>query len=122
MQRENLCLVRTTDETVLLTRLRLATTFWSRLQGLQFRPQLEPECGLLLSPCSSLHTCLMRFPIDVVMLDRCGVVLGVRRDLRPWRVLICEKRTQSVIETATGVLELLQGETLAVRPQIDRQG
>jgi uncharacterized protein len=42
--------------------------------------------GLLLKPCGSVHMLFMRFPIDVVFLDRELSVVGVAPDLRPWRM------------------------------------
>ncbi len=108
-------LIRSDDQAVLLPRLELATTFWTRFLGLQFRRELARDSGLLLRPCSSLHTCFMRFPIDVVMLDASNVVLAVRRDLRPWRVLICAPGTNGVLETARDVLDVHPGDELLIR-------
>lgn len=110
--RKRFQLVRSSDKAVLLPRLEMATSFVSRLLGLQFRSKLDPGHGLLLRPCSSLHTCFIRFPIDVVMLDRQGMVLGVRRRLRPWRVLLCVSGTYQVIETAVGAIDVESGEVL----------
>jgi len=61
---------------------------WSRFKGLQFRKYLPPGCGLLLVPCPSVHTFFLRFPIDVLLLDRAGQVLAVRRAVRPWRLVL----------------------------------
>lgn len=110
-------LIRSDDQAVLLSRLELATTFWTRFLGLQFRRELARDSGLLLRPCSSLHTCFMRFPIDVVMLDASGVVLTVRRDLRPWRVLVCVPGTHAVIETAANACEVQAGDKLLITPR-----
>jgi uncharacterized protein len=58
---------------------------FGRLKGLLGRRSLPPGEGLLLRPASSVHTFFMRFPIDVVFLDRDLRVLSIARDLRPWR-------------------------------------
>jgi uncharacterized protein len=108
-------LIRINDRQVLLTKLVLARTFRARLVGLQFRSELPLDTGLLLEPCKSLHTCFMRFPIDVIMLDRNYVVLGVRREIRPWRALICVPGTHAVVETAQNTVSVSLGERLAVR-------
>jgi uncharacterized protein len=97
----------------------MANSFVSRFLGLQFRSKLEPGHGMLLRPCSSLHTCFMRFPIDVVMLDRQGMVLGVRRHMRPWRVLLCVSGTYQVIETAVGATDVESGQVLEFLPDPD---
>lgn len=106
-------LIRMADHVVMLAELELATTFWRRFKGLQLRRQLPAEAGLLLAPCSSLHTCFMRFAIDVIMLDRGGTVLQVRRGVRPWRVVLCSSDTRAVIETAPFVLDVQVGDRLA---------
>jgi uncharacterized membrane protein (UPF0127 family) len=40
----------------------------------------------------------MRFPIDVVYLDRAGKVVHVEHDLRPWRFSPVRMRANSVLE------------------------
>jgi uncharacterized protein len=87
---------------VVVEDLEVADGFWSRLWGLQFRAALPPAAGLLLTPCASLHTFWMRFAIDVVMLDRGGVALAVRRGVRPWRVVLAARGTHSVLEVPCG--------------------
>jgi uncharacterized protein len=55
------------------------------MRGLLGRSGLERGEGLLLKPCGSVHTLFMRFPIDVVFLDRELSVLAVREAVPPWR-------------------------------------
>jgi uncharacterized protein len=55
------------------------------MRGLLGRSGLEQKEGLLLKPCGSVHTLFMRFPIDVVFLDRELSVLAVRPAVPPWR-------------------------------------
>ena len=58
---------------------------WSRMRGLLGRKSLASGEGLLLRPAGSVHTFFMRFPIDVVFLDRELEVVGVAPELRAWR-------------------------------------
>lgn len=89
---------------VLVPRLEQATTFWQRLRGLMFRPALKPDEGLWIVPCRSIHTHWMRQSIDVVLMDRDGVVLSVHPNVRPWRMVHGTKDTHAVLETASGHL------------------
>ncbi len=89
---------------VLVPRLERATTFWQRLRGLMFRRPLQPGEGLLIEPCRSIHTHWMRAAIDVVLLDRDGVVLSVHPNVRPWRMIHGTKDTHAILETAGGHL------------------
>ena len=61
----------------------------------------------MLRPASAVHTYFMRFPIDVVFLDRALVVLGIADELDPWRA--ASRRG------AKAVLELPAGESCAAR-------
>ena len=58
-------------------RVRVAASFAARARGLLFAPPLAPDEALLIAPCSSIHTFAMRYPIDVVFLDRCARIVRV---------------------------------------------
>jgi uncharacterized membrane protein (UPF0127 family) len=68
-----------------LVHAQLADSIWTRGRGLLGRRGLAPQEGLLIRPCSSVHTWFMRFAIDVVYLDADGCVTKVVPDLKPWR-------------------------------------
>lgn len=61
---------------------------WERLRGLLGRAPLHADEGLLISPCGSIHTLFMAYPIDVVYLARDLTVLRVIPALHPWRCSI----------------------------------
>lgn len=108
-------LVRQSDGAVVIKELVVADSFWMRLRGLQFRKPLSRDEAWMLAPCSSIHTCFMSFPIDVIMLDREGMVIDIRHHLKPWRLYVCARGTRTVVETATGAVELSIGDSLQVR-------
>jgi uncharacterized membrane protein (UPF0127 family) len=87
---------------VLLPRVEIADGFWSRLRGLQFRGSLPPGTGVLLVPCSSIHTFFVRFRIDLLMLDAEMRVVGRRCNVAPWRVIFAPRGTRAVLETSAG--------------------
>lgn len=68
--------------------VRLADGIWSRFWGLMGRKALLEGRALLLRPSSSIHTAFMRFPIDVVFLDRSLRVVKVVPGLKPFRATI----------------------------------
>ena len=90
------------DGRVVCERCLVATTPWARMRGLLGRDELPRGEGILLRPAGSVHTFFMRFPIDVVFLDRENRVVDVERELVPWRTA---KR-----RGAKAVLELSAGE------------
>ncbi|MFQ6111685.1 MAG: DUF192 domain-containing protein [Nitrospinota bacterium] len=82
-----------------------AGTFFERLRGLLGRSGLATGEALLLDPCRAVHTAGMRFPIDILFLDRSGRVVGVAQRVPPNRVLVAAGRTRRVLELPAGVIE-----------------
>ncbi len=82
-------------------RCELAANPFRRLKGLLGRRRLEADEGLLLRPASSVHTWFMRFPIDLVFLDRELRVVRVAEDVRPWRMAYA-RRSRLVLELGAG--------------------
>ena len=74
---------------------------WRRLRGLMFASSLDAGHGLLIRPCSSVHTSFMRFPIDVVFCTRDLEVLSVAAAVRPWRMR-GQRGAKVVVELAAG--------------------
>jgi len=83
-QREQAALLHTRSG-VHAVQLEVAAGFWRRFRGLMLRRQLPAGHGLLLTACSSVHTCFMRFALDLVYLDRQGKVLRCVQNVKPWR-------------------------------------
>src|SRR5690606_33201933 len=76
----------------------------SRRTGLLGRDGIEAHAALILAPCNAVHTCFMRFRIDVAFVDKAGVVLSIKRNLVPWRIA-ARLNAHAVIEMAAGALE-----------------
>jgi uncharacterized membrane protein (UPF0127 family) len=93
--------LRREDGTVVCERCTLADSPVTRLRGLLGRDGLEQGEGLLLRPASSIHTFFMRFPIDVVFLDRALVVLGIQDTIDPWRAA-SQRGAKAVLELPAG--------------------
>ena len=100
MGRHANAVVRSDGEPV-CERCSVAETPLTRLKGLLGSRQLASDEGLLIRPTSAIHTSFMRFPIDVVFLDRDFVVVGLAPDLRPWRVA-GRRGASAVLELAAG--------------------
>ena len=91
----------TRDGDPVCPRCVVARTPLRRMKGLLGRRGLGEDEGLLLQPASSIHTLFMRFPIDVVFLDRELRVLRVAEGVRPWR-FAAARGARAVLELPAG--------------------
>ena len=71
---------------VVCERCEVPKSSFARARGLLGRTGLERGSGMLIDAAPSVHMFFMRFPIDVVFLDRDWKVVRVVHGLRPWRV------------------------------------
>lgn len=81
--------------------IRRAERWFDRLRGLLGAPPPTPGHALLITPCASVHTAFMRYPIDVVFVDRHGHILKLVEALPPWRAAACW-RARHTLELAAG--------------------
>ncbi|WP_442903759.1 DUF192 domain-containing protein [Gilvimarinus sp. 1_MG-2023] len=95
------------------TRLQLAHSYWLRLRGLLGREAPRAQYAIEIKPCSSVHTFFMGYTIDVVFLNRQGVVVKLVPRLKPWRVSGCL--------TAAYVIEFSAGGAQALNLQVGDQ-
>lgn len=95
----------TTRGTELCTQAVHATSFLHRLRGLMFQHELPSGAGLLLEPEWSIHTFFMRFPIDVLFLDRSYTVLAAHSAVAPNRLGPMHRGAHAVLELPAGTIE-----------------
>jgi uncharacterized protein len=86
-------------------RIAVANGSWTRLRGLLGRPEPREGEGLLIIPCRGVHMFGMRYPLDVILLDREGRVVAVYPDLRPWRKTRIHRDAHMALELPSGALE-----------------
>lgn len=99
--------INRTRQTVLCERLETASTIGAQSRGLLGRSGLEPRSGMLfvcgqLTPFMWMHMFFMRFPIDIVFLDRHDRVLRINYNLKPWRVSSLVVRARKALELEAG--------------------
>jgi hypothetical protein len=92
-----------TRDTVLATRMELADSGSKRNKGLLGREGLAPGEGLWIVPCEAVHTFAMRFPIDLVYIDRNNRIKKVRSAVPAWRLSACLS-AHSVLELPSGTI------------------
>lgn len=67
----------------------VANTFLERLQGLMGKKSLPVNRGLMLVHCNAIHMCFMRFPLDIVYIDKEYCIVKMVQNLRPWHLSWC---------------------------------
>lgn len=111
------------DGRVLCQRCTLADNPLTRARGLMGRSGLASDEGMFLAT-RAIHTWFMRFPIDVLFLDRENRIVDIAHSLQPWHVAL-RRKARSVIELPAGAceaLELRPGTQLALRPPSSKAG
>ncbi len=78
----------------------------ARMRGLLGRDGLGPGEGMLINPAPSVMTFFMRFPIDVVFIDKAQTIVKVVHSLGPWKTAGAKK--------AAAALELPAGTAAAL--------
>jgi len=91
-------------ETILAREVHWALTPRERTRGLLDWEELREGQGLVISPCNSIHMFGMRFPIDVLFVDKNRCVLRAIEGIKPWRMTRIYLRARHVIELAEGTI------------------
>jgi hypothetical protein len=93
-----------TRDTILADAADLADTSAKRRTGLLKHERLNPGEGLWIVPCESVHTFFMKFPIDLVYLDKQRKVRKIRHRVPAWRLSVCLS-AHSILELPAGTLD-----------------
>ena len=88
-------------DTLVADRADIADTSAKRRTGLLKHTGLEPGEGLWIAPCEAVHTIGMKFPIDVLFLDKKKRVLKIKPAMPRWRMAV-SLFAHSVLELPSG--------------------
>jgi len=99
-------LYRQDNHIPLLTDVMHTTSLLERMRGLLGRRPLLENQGLLLRPCSAVHTFGMRYPLDLLFLDREWRITKMVDSLNPYR-MAWSFGASMVIEMRSGTLNQL---------------
>jgi uncharacterized membrane protein (UPF0127 family) len=96
----------TGDGTLVCAHCEVAERTIARMRGLLGRDGLGPGEGMLINAAPSVMTFFMRFPIDVVFIDRAQTIVKIVHNLGPWKTAAARK--------AVAALELPAGTAAAL--------
>ena len=87
--------------------IAITQTFKERNRGLLALPKIRVDQGLLISPCRSVHTFAMQYPLDLVYLSKQLKVVKLVENLQPNRMSYA-LAGHSTLELCAGTIERLQ--------------
>jgi hypothetical protein len=78
----------------------VADNFWTRFKGLMGKKSetIEQMGGLLIKPCSQIHTFFMKCAIDVIYLDRDNRIIKIEEAIPPGKCCKLVKGSKSLVE------------------------
>lgn len=94
-----------TRNTLLGSRVELASTFWRRLRGYIGRQEPRAGEGILILRCDAVHTFWMSFDLDVLFLDQKGRVLELLPSMKPWKRSKKVTGAEYVLEVPAGTID-----------------
>ncbi|MBP2626284.1 MAG: hypothetical protein H6Q68_995 [Firmicutes bacterium] len=100
-----MCIKNRTKGTVVAEHVYSADTFWQRLKGLLGTSSLPIGHGLIIAPCSSVHTIGMNYPIDVLFVDGNHCIIKIVENMLPGKVSMASG-SKYVVELPTGTARL----------------
>jgi len=108
----NVRLVNERTRSTVASIVELAVSRGERRRGLLGRHGLDASAALMLAPCAAVHTAFMRFPLDVVFVDRTGRVQKIVCGLGPWRISASLGAYAAIELAAGGPRDLMPGDRL----------
>lgn len=63
---------------------RVASGEFERMKGLMGKKNID--FGLLFNHCNNIHTFFMKEPIDVIYIDKNGIIVALDNPIVPWRL------------------------------------
>ncbi len=99
----------------------VADCYLLRLRGLLFTRKFEPGKGLYLVPCSAIHMFGMSYAIDAIFLDKQNTVIGLVKNLKPWRISPYFKNAFGCLELPAGTISSTGtaiGDKIEIRPAV----
>lgn len=92
----------------------IADTFMKRFLGYLLCKEQHHE-AILIEPCNSIHTFLMKFTIDVLFINDNNEIIRKIEQLKPGRVVMPIKGATMVLEARTGLFHACKlGEIITI--------
>ena len=111
-------LVNAATNEIIADKLVMKDSFFGRFWGLLGTKSLGDGEGIILKPCTQIHTFFMRMPIDAVFIGNNLEVLHVIENMGAWRLSPLLLKSVYTVEVGAGALKgrLKKGDSIVFRP------
>ncbi len=102
---------------VIVNSVTKARTILERMVGLLGKKEIPNDFTLWISPCKSIHTFFMKFPIDVLFVDKQLCIVSLFNSVPPGKIIFGGFKSHSVFEMKANLLkqnQLKKGDQLYV--------
>lgn len=93
------------QDIIIVKNCMIANTFFKRFKGLMGKKTLDKGDGLYIYKCNSIHMFFMRFPIDVIFLDKNKAIVHLIENFKPWRLTLPVKFAMDTLELPAGTIK-----------------
>ena len=93
-----------TKKIILADSVSVADNFISRFIGLMGKKEFPEGNCLVITPCKSIHMFFMKFPIDVLFIDKDQKVTYIIENMKPWSFSRIVWNSYNVIELPAGTV------------------
>ncbi len=98
-------LLNTRTGKMIVKNLSVRTTFLEKLMGYMMVTRPEINSGMLMLSTSRVHTVFMKFPLDLLYLDRSWKIIGARENVLPFKFPTSLPGCRHIVEIPHGGLD-----------------
>lgn len=99
-------LYNSTQNNLISDNVNVAENFFSRAIGLIEKKSFPDAQALVIKPCNSIHTFFMKFPIDVLFVNKNNKIISIYENVKPNRILPVHFNSKLVVELASGQIRV----------------
>jgi hypothetical protein len=114
-------IVNTTQNKIIAKNAKIANNYFQRLKGLMFIRGMRGFDSLIFFNAPAIHTCFMRFAIDVVFLNKDNQIIKLVENMSPGKAVNCFQ-AKTTLELNTGVIDAMNmkiNDKLSITPNVD---
>lgn len=87
-----------------LAKKAIKSNFITRVSGLMFSGDMGNKDAFIINRCPSIHSFFMKFSMDVLFINKKGIIKKIYWNFRPWRMSSYHYDANIAIEFKSGVI------------------